>query len=225
MRTQEYAPGRPVDLYGDPIDRTVLLWHGTQTDARATVRTLAGMLVDRGLSVVVPDWDSHSTDNGRSDLLASADFARQWSRAETGLGVIGWSLGGVAAAGLAARAADIGLELAFTVCLAGAFMVRDPIFGLDVGDALTGAGRRPPFTLLHGSADDVVAPAVSRAFAAQLRAHDWPVRLVELAADHGNIAGARYDSAHDRYAPADDEATRSVTAEVADHIASAARES
>ena len=225
MRTREYAPGRPVDLYGDPIDRTVLLWHGTQTDARATVRTLAGLLADRGLSVVVPDWDSHSADNGRADLLASVDFARGWSRADAGLGLIGWSLGGVAAAGLTARAADIGLELAFTVCLAGAFMVRDPIFGLDVGDALAGAGRRPPFTLLHGSADDVVDPSVSRAFAARLQAHAWPVRLVELAADHGNIAGARYDSANDRYAPADDEATRSVTTEVADHIASAARTS
>ncbi|HKI40512.1 MAG TPA: esterase, partial [Mycobacterium sp.] len=44
METVEYAPGRLVDVFGDPLQPTVLIWHGMQTDARAAVRPLAGLL-------------------------------------------------------------------------------------------------------------------------------------------------------------------------------------
>lgn len=218
----EYAPGRSIDLYGAPCDPTVLLWHGTQTDARHTVRTLATLLAGRGLGVAIPDWDSHSADRGRSDLLASVDYARSWSENPDGLVLVGWSLGGVAAAGLTVDAADHGLVLAHTVCLAGAFMVPDPISGADVTDRLGGSRARSPFTLLHGSADDVVPVAASRSFSRSLAAAGWEVRLVELDADHGNIAGARYDASADRYEPADDSDTERVAAVVAGHIATAA---
>jgi hypothetical protein len=78
-------------------------------------------------------------------------------------------------------------------------------------------GDRPPFTLLHGTADDVVPVDISRAFAATLVRADWPVELVELDADHGNIAGAVYDPEGDRYLAADDPET--VAVDVARRIA------
>lgn len=221
MQTGQYRQGRAVDLYGDPTDQTVLLWHGTQTDARHTVGILAGLLIDRGLSVVVPDWDSHSSDGGRGDLLDSAAFARDWTRSPDGLIVVGWSLGAAAAAGLTADAPRHGLTLARTVCLAGAFMARDPISGTALTELTTGAQVRTPMLLLHGTGDDVVGPEASRDFAGHLEATGWPVTLVELDADHGDIAGARYDAQADRYEPADDPQTRRVAGRVADLIASA----
>lgn len=219
--TARYAPGRSVDLFGDPAAPTVLLWHGTQSDARATVGILAAMLAERGLSVVAPDWDSHSEDGGRTDLLQSARFAQSWTDSAAPLILVGWSLGGVAAAGLTVHAQTYQIALRHTVCLAGAFMVPDPISQRDVTADLADAPVRTPFTLLHGTADDVVPVSASVRFADSLRSAGWPVRMAELAADHGDIAGARYDAAADRYAPADDPATRRTAGEVADLIAGA----
>ncbi|MGH9206670.1 MAG: esterase, partial [Acidimicrobiales bacterium] len=51
METVEYAPGRLVDVFGRPAQRTVLLWHGQQTDARAAVRPLAELVAGHGLGV------------------------------------------------------------------------------------------------------------------------------------------------------------------------------
>ncbi|KWX66399.1 alpha/beta hydrolase [Mycobacterium sp. NAZ190054] len=223
METARYAPGRAVDLFGNPAAPTVLLWHGTQTDARATVRVLAGLLADRGMSVVAPDWDSHRADGGRADLLESVRYARSWSHSPEPLTLVGWSLGGVAAAGLTVHAQAHGVALRHTVCLAGAFTARDPISGEEVTARLNAVAVRTPFTLLHGTADDVVPVSASRTFAAALANAGWPVRFCELDADHGDIAGARYDAAADRYAPADDPATRRTAGEVADHVAEAVR--
>lgn len=75
-----------------------------------------------------------------------------------------------------------------------------------------------PFTLLHGTRDDVVPVTASKAFAASLDRVGWPVEVVEIDTDHGAIAGARYDAAVDRYFPADDAQTRGVAAEVAARI-------
>ncbi|MGZ6780413.1 MAG: esterase, partial [Mycobacterium sp.] len=62
----------------------------------------------------------------------------------------------------------------------------------------------------------------SRHFATALEQHGWPVQVVELDADHGSIAGARYDHAADRYSAADDAKTRAVVVDVAARIAAAA---
>ncbi|MCG7594370.1 esterase [Mycobacterium sp. PSTR-4-N] len=217
METIEYAPGRQADVYGEPGDTPLLLWHGTQTDARATVGRLATALAERGFGVVAPDWDSHAADHGRSDLLASVDWVR--SRTADAVTLVGWSLGGTAAAGLTLHADDLDVPLAHTVCLAGAFMVADPISGAPPADALPRTGTGTPFTLLHGRADDVVPLQASRAFAQELTSAGWPVRVVELDADHGSIAGARYDEAADRYAPSDDPAALHDARQVADLIA------
>ncbi|MFS0896361.1 alpha/beta fold hydrolase [Mycolicibacterium litorale] len=219
--TREYAPGRSLDLYGDPAAPVVLLWHGMQTDSRTAVRPLAERIAGHGFSVVAPDWDSHAADNGRSDLLASARFASEQPGAVDGLVVVGWSLGGAAAAGLAFGAADYGVRVAHTVCLAGAFMAANPL----TGEPLT-PGRAPggqaTMTLVHGSADDVIPVSVGRDFAVEAGGAGWLVQYIELAADHANIVGARHDAAADRYEPADDPASLAVAAEVASVVARSA---
>jgi dienelactone hydrolase len=218
MQTLEYAPGRAADLFGE-AGPSVLMWHGAQTDARSTMRPLADMLAGRGLTVVVPDWDSHDDDGGRSDLLGSVEFTRK-RLGSSGLILVGWSLGGAAAAGLAISADRLDLPVAHTICLAGAFSARNPITGASLPTKLP--PNPSPFILLHGAADDVVPPEVSRSFAATLDDNGWPVECVELAADHGSIAGAMYDRARDRYRAADDPEVLAVAADVAARIATIA---
>lgn len=220
VKTVEYAPGRLADVFGNATQPTVMLWHGMQSDARAVVRPLAGLLAGHGIAVVAPDWNSHAHDGGRADLLRSVDFIRQRADDTGGIVLVGWSLGGTAAAGLTLDAAHLNVALAHTVCLAGAFMVRDPISGRFVTDGLAPKRVGPRFTLLHGLADDVVPVSTSRAFAATLEQIGWPVDLVELAADHGTIAGAEYDRVADRYEPAVGGPAQHVAVEVAARIAS-----
>ncbi|POY31309.1 esterase [Mycobacterium kansasii] len=219
MRTVEYAPGRRADVFVHAARPTILLWHGMQTDARAAVRPLAGLLAGHGAAVVVPDWNSHAHDGGRADLLGSLEYTRQ--RADgADIVLVGWSLGGAAAAALTLDAAHFNVILAHTVCLAGAFTAPDPISGRLVTDRLSADHIGTPFTLLHGLADDVVPVRVSRDFAVSLERIGWPVELVELAADHGSIAGAVYDPVADRYEPATGGAPLSVATEVAARVAS-----
>jgi dienelactone hydrolase len=200
----------------------VLLWHGQQTDARAAVRRLAERLVRHGLGVVVPDWNSHADDGGRADLLRSVHFARERVDDPDDLVLVGWSMGGVAAAGLTIQARRVDVGFAHTVCLAGAFMVTDPIFGRVPATRLKPVARRCPFTLLHGLSDDVIPVSATREFASALRRNEWPVEVVEIPADHGSIAGASYDTAADRYLAADDPQTLAVAADVAARIAALA---
>ncbi|MDT5350312.1 MAG: hypothetical protein QOH91_3599 [Mycobacterium sp.] len=217
VRTVEYAAGRLADVFGDPTQPTILLWHGMQTDARAAVRPLAGLLADHGAAVVAPDWNSHAQDGGRADLLRSLEFTQK--SANGGILLVGWSLGGVAAARLTLDAAEFDVALAHTVCLAGAFMARDPISGRHVTDGLSPDRVGSPFTLLHGLADDVVPVTASREFAAALERIGWPVDLVELQADHGTIAGADYNPVADRYEPATGGDAQNMAGEVAALIA------
>jgi dipeptidyl aminopeptidase/acylaminoacyl peptidase len=204
-------------VYGDagPI---VLMWHGAQADARDAMRPLARLVAQRGFTVLVPDWNSHAGDGGRDDLLRSVEFARQRAGSDA-IVLAGWSLGGVAAAGLAIHAVQFEVRVARTVCLAGAFVVRDPITSAPLPAELPPSPS--PFTLLHGVDDDVVPIEVSRSFAATLRDNAWPVDVVELAADHASIAGATYDPARDRYSAAEDPTALAVADEVAARIAAA----
>lgn len=208
-----------LDLFEDAGGPTVLMWHGAQTDARGAMRPLAELVAGRGLTVVVPDWNSDADDGGRDDLLQSAQFAQQRA-GSAGLVLVGWSLGGVAAAGLAIHAEQFNVTVTHTVCLAGALVARDPITAAQLPRQLPAPGS--PFTLLHGAADDVVPIGVSRSFATTLSDNEWPVELVELAADHGSIAGARYDPGVRRYFPADDPDALAVAADVAGRIANIA---
>ncbi len=217
----EYAPGRSADLFGDAAQPTILLWHGMQSDARRVIRPLAELLAGHGAAVVVPDWNSHAEDGGRADLLRSVDLTRE--PATGGMVLVGWSLGGVAAAGLTLAARSHNVVISHTVCLAGAFMADDPISGRPVTDLFTADHVGSPFTLLHGLADDVVPVSASRDFAAALEHAGWPVDVAVLAADHGSIAGTEYDAAADRYVPADGTQAQPVVREVAARIAMVAR--
>lgn len=149
------------------------------------------------------------------------EFAQH--RAQEGLILVGWSMGGLAAAGVTLEASRLGVHLVHTVCLAGAFGARDPISGGPLKRTPLGAGAGTPFTLLHGTADDVVPAEVSRAFAARLHELDWPVEVVELDTDHGAIAGAVYDPRADRYEPATDDESLRVATDVAARIAAVVR--
>ncbi|MCV7278976.1 alpha/beta hydrolase [Mycolicibacterium flavescens] len=216
MDTVEYSPGRAADIYGDISQSTVMMWHGAQTDSRAAMRPLAERVHRHGATVVLADWDSHADDGGRADLVASARFAAERCDGRP-LVLVGWSMGGLAAAGLTFQAAQIGVDVAHTVCLAGAFMVRDPISAGPLPSSLSGTPT--PFTLLHGADDDVIPADASGDFAAVLTRNSWPVDCVVLAADHGSIAGATYDPGADRYSPAVDAATLEVADDVAARIA------
>lgn len=223
MDTVEYAPGRNADLIGSFTQRTVLMWHGAQSNARATMRPLAERVAGNGYGVVVADWDSHADDRGRDDLLASLRYAREVSTSPDAMVLVGWSMGGVAAAGVTLRAEQLGVKVAHTVCLAGAFMVADPVIGEPLPSDLSGVRERAPFTLLHGVDDDVIPPRVSHDFAVTLRRNGWPVEVFEMGADHGSIAGASYDAAADRYSPADNPDTLAVVTEIAARIVDAAQ--
>lgn len=216
MQTTEYAPGRLADVFGEPTQPAILLWHGMQANARAVLRPLARLLVGHGAAVMAPDWNSHAEDGGRADLLHSVQFIQKHIDGN-GFVLVGWSMGGLAAAGLTLARRDV--PLTQTVCLAGAFVAPDPITGRIVADEVVLDRDGPPFTLLHGLADDVVPVTASREFAAHLERLGWPVDLQELAADHGSIAGAEYDPTVDRYHAAEDGRALEVAGEVAARIA------
>lgn len=61
---------------------------------------LAELLARHGIRVVVPDWNSHAADGGRQDVLPSASFAVKLNTNPDGLVLVGWSMGGLAAAAL-----------------------------------------------------------------------------------------------------------------------------
>lgn len=221
--TVEYAPGRLADMHRGIRAGHVLLWHGRQPDMRSAVAPLAGLIAARGPTVHAADWNSHADDGGRSDLLGSLRFVRDSIGNDGGdpdtLVLVGWSLGGLAAAGLALHARKLGIGVAHAVCLAGGFTAQDPISGQHLTGPLPSSKRPIGFTLLHGIADDVVPVATSRAFAQQLAQAGWPVEIVELPTGHGGIAGAELDPTGDGYQPATDQATRSVAVEVAERVA------
>lgn len=216
MQTSEYAPGRLVDVFGDATNPTVLLWHGTQADARTTLTPFATMIADHGFCVIVPDWDSHADDNGRDDLVRSLRYATDFIGARNEFALIGWSLGGTAAAGVALDPTHFDTPVSHVLCLAGAFGALSPATGEHLRTDDLPIGDRVPLTLLHGVADDVVPLSVGAEFAAALG--DWPAQLITFEADHGSIAGATYDPVADRYCAADDLDTLAVAGEVVDRI-------
>lgn len=212
VEINEYAPGRLLDVFGDATDPVVLVWHGTQSNARATLRPFAALLAEHGFRVMVPDWDSHASDRGRDDLLGSLRHVA----AAGPFALIGWSLGGTAAAAVALHPDHYDAHLSHVICLAGAFGVTNPLTGEVLHMDGVPSESRVPITLVHGVADDVVPLTASEDFAAAL--DDWPIELITCDADHGSIAGATYDVGADRYCAADDSATLATTAGIVDRI-------
>jgi predicted esterase len=190
---------------------------------RSAVAPLSRLIAARGPTVHAADWNSHADDGGRSDLLRSLRFVRESVEAggddPDSLVLVGWSLGGTAAAGLTLHARKLGVGVAHTMCLAGGFTAPDPISGAHLTGRLPSSKNPSGFTLLHGIADDVVPIAASRAFGQQLAEAGWPVGVVELPTGHGGIAGAELNPTGDGYQAATDEKTIAVATEVAGRIA------
>ncbi len=222
MDTVEYAPGRPADVHPGSADGHVLLWHGRGPNERGVLATLAGLVSERGPTVLVPDWSSENEDGGRADLLRSLRHAREIVEADGAdpgsLVLVGWSLGGTAAAGLTINARRLGVAVSRTVCLAGGFVAPDPVSGNVLTGSLPTTPHTSGFTLIHGIADDVAPVAMSRAFAQALELAHWPVQLLELPTDHFGIVGTTYDASRDTCLPATDEKTLALVADVADRI-------
>jgi dienelactone hydrolase len=223
MQTVEYAAGRLADVFGESSQPSVLLWHGQQANARTSLRALAELIAGHGMGVVAPDWNSYAADGGRADLLASVQFTREHVDEPDAVVLVGWSMGGLAAASVTIQAKQLGIAFSHTVCLAGAFMISDPIFSELPAAQLHDAAKPTPFTLLSGNADRVIPLSVADDFASALRQHDWPVQVVELPADHGSIAGATYDPVARAYHAAADPQRLAVAADVAARIADAGR--
>jgi dienelactone hydrolase len=227
METVEYAPGRRVDIHRGGSRGHVLVWHGRGPDQRPALRSLGTLVAAHGLTVVVPDWSSENHDGGRSELLASLRLTRDLMERDgadpSSLVLVGWSLGGAAAIGVTIAADRLGVRVAHVVGLGnGGYRGDEPISGGPIPAELPRGVDRPPFTLLHGVADDIAPVAGARAFLQQLEQQDWPAELVELPTDHWGIVGVTYEETTDTCSPAEDEATRRVVREVADRIASVA---
>jgi len=222
--TEEYAPGRLVDIHGEGQEGVVLLWHGRGPNERAALAPLARLITLSGVRVLAADWDSTATDDGRADVLGSLAHAR---RAAADLGieprdvvVAGWSLGATAALSLAV--APDGPN--HTVLLA-------PGDGPRAVSAVTGEPLPAVFPapadgrmldILHGSRDDISHPALVHGLAARLRASGWAPTVTELAVDHSGIVGLAVDPETQRYVAAQDPITLEATEHVVAAIVAAA---
>lgn len=194
-RAAEYAPGRLLDTYGERSPCTILLWHGSGPDEREVLTPLATTLAARGLHVLVPDWDSKAPDGGRADLLQSVNYTRDLDNPFL---VVGWSLGGTAAASLALNSRKLGLGFIPAVCLAGAFRTTDPLSGAPFASIAPSRRNAGSIRLVHGTNDDSVEPDGSREFADVLRAAGWDTALTELPLDHAGIVGTEFSADRNR---------------------------
>lgn len=193
MISEEYAPGRLVDVHGEGTDGIVLMWHGRGPDERGALAPLAATTAAEGVRVVVPDWSSLAQDGGRADLLTSFRYARELAVTQgldpARLVIVGWSLGGTAAVSLAVHAKRLGLPPARIVLLAPGDGPRavDPISGSALPDPFPPGANQLPVDILHGERDDISHAALVTGLAQRLAAAGWSIDLVELAADHVSI--------------------------------------
>ena len=183
--TQEYAPGRLLDVHGDS-PRTVLLWHGRGPNEREVLAPFADLIADAGVRVVVPDWDSTAEDNGRRDLFLSVKYVLEL---HTPWLIAGWSLGGAAAASLTLNSRKLGLGRIAGVTLAGGWTKEDPLTGLPFSERKIPERGQGSLTLIHGLEDDIAPVLATRAFHRNLTEARWKSDLTELPTDHFGIVG------------------------------------
>jgi dienelactone hydrolase len=186
--TEEYAPGRLIDVHGDGVAGLVLMWHGRGPNERGALAPLARSVAAHGVRVLAPDWSSEAEDAGRADLLTSVRYARECG-ASLGLDpgrlvVVGWSLGGTAAVSLTVHAKRLGIPPVHVVLLA-------PGDGPRAVDALSGSplpATFPPgrsqIDIVHGTRDEISHAGLVLGLEARLRAAGWRTTLTELDTDH-----------------------------------------
>lgn len=228
MSTEEYAPGRLVDVVGPPDRGVALIWHGMSVDHRSCLLPLARRVADDGVMALVPDWDPTAADGGRADLLTSVRHARETAQRHghdpDSLVVVGWSLGGTAALSLAVHGKRLGLGLggAVLVAPAGGSHVVDPISGSPLPDPLPPGEGRCRVDVVYGTLDTVTPPDEVGGLELRLRAAGWRTALHEVAADHGGVVGARYRARSESYVPSSDPGTVRALEQLADVVVAAA---
>ncbi|MFF3768118.1 alpha/beta hydrolase [Streptomyces sp. NPDC001922] len=217
------AGGKAVDVYrpgpGAP-DRgpTALLWHGIAPDERDILGPLAATVARAGLRVCVPDWRSDAPDGGRSQLLDSLAFARDFAAGHGGdaerFVLAGWSAGAPAAMGVVLRpgTAD-GPRLAAVVGIGSRYDRPARTTGTVPLEDIAAMEASPvpesavpvssvPVWLVHGTHDTVMGSEHTDAFAAALEARGWPVHREDAATDHAGVIMTEHDPARDRCVPA-----------------------
>jgi hypothetical protein len=131
----------------------ILVWHDRGQSAEDAARAVG----EPGATVVSSAWDPTADDGGRASLLMSVRETRELIELHGGdpddLGLIGFGLGAVAAAGLAWHAKLLGIGLGPTLCVAPRWDEPDPISGV----LLTGP---PEWVELVENPADVSAQAI-----------------------------------------------------------------
>jgi dienelactone hydrolase len=227
-RAREYAPGKSLDVNRPTVGRAdggapvVLAWHGNGPDERDALAPLAAALADRGLLVLVPDWQSDDFAVGARQLLASVDFVREEAGPLGGdpdrVVLAGWSLGANAAVWVGLHPGALGgWEPAAVVGLGGSYFGSP--FGDDVfADVDPDDGPRRA-VLVHGTRDTLVPPGRSAEAADRLARSGWTVRLRQVDTDHAGVIGTVYDRTRGRCVPSDDPSRTAALVEVADVVA------
>jgi dienelactone hydrolase len=221
--------GKEVELFVPeaPSPPLVVMWHGRSPNDRGALVPLAERVATDGAFVVVPDWDSGSTDRGRSDLVASLDFAVQAGQrladSIEGFVLAGWSLGGMAAIGLALQPeSDSTLRPGAVVCIAAGYVTPMPTGGVSAMDGLSVTTADPvPIWIVHGTRDDVVPASGAKGFVDGLQQIGWSSTLTTLDADHESIIGLEHDERSGMGIPGTSEETQSCADRVA-HVIKAA---
>ncbi|MEJ7636271.1 hypothetical protein [Aeromicrobium sp.] len=229
--TQEYAPGRFVDLVGDGDSGVALLWHGRGVDSRTAMRPLTDRVAAGDVLAVAADWSSESADGGRTDLLGSLRFAREnaerLGRDPSSVVLVGWSLGGTAALGVARHAKRLGIALGGVVLVGpgDGSRVIDPISGAALPSAFPPGASRCDVDLVYGEHDPLATPDLVSGLELRLRAAGWSTSLHSVDADHAGVVGARYDERTERYLPSTTDASGAAVQTVADIVVAAATSS
>ncbi len=167
---------------------TVLLWHGRGPRESTALLPLAEEVAFRGRRAVVPDWDATADDGGRAALLTSLREARETSDEPDALTLVGWSLGGIAAASLCVNQRRLGIGFGRVVCVAAApFPRTDPISGRALGPAPARVERDTTVAFVTGLRDDLTPIDEVHATHRQWNDAGWPTTLHELDADHFSI--------------------------------------
>ena len=142
---------------------TLLLFHGNASSAATSIQWLRP-LVEAGYGIVAAEYRGYSGNPGKPDeagLAADADAFFALARAEAGTGplwIVGHSLGGGVATGLATR---VEADALVTICTFSRLRAMAPRLARAlVPDAYDNAAAIPklkmPLYLLHGTHDPVV---------------------------------------------------------------------
>lgn len=231
-RATEYSPGKSLDVHGpgdvgdDRPAPVVLAWHGSGPDERDALAPLAAALADRGVLVLVPDWQSDDFVAGAAHLLASVAFARDEAAALGGdparVVLVGWSLGANAAAWIGLHPASVGGWAPSAVVGLGGSYFGSP-FGDDVFAGADASGVAGRAVLVHGTSDTLVPPGRSAEAADRLARLGWTARLRQVETDHAGVIGTVYDRSRGRCVPSDDPSRAAALTVVAGVVGAVAR--